>query len=38
LLLFFVAYSFWAGSCLYDAYTHNTQDVIIACVIGFIPV
>jgi hypothetical protein len=35
---FFVAYSFWAGSCLYDAYAHNTQDVIMACVIGFIPV
>jgi len=38
LVAFAVAYSFWAGSCLYEAYTHNIEAAEIDCIIGFIPV
>ncbi len=38
LIAFGIAYGFWAGSCLYSASTHSTTDVLIDCVVGFIPV
>ncbi len=38
LVAFAVAYAFWAGSCLYNAYNHNITGAEIDCVIGFIPV